>query len=62
LKTKRGQEYLDVTGKVTVERRKLPNDELYNLYSAPDFIRAIKRRRWGWTGRGSTHWGWEILI
>jgi hypothetical protein len=30
--------------------RKLHNDELHNLYSSPNIVRAIKSRRMGWTG------------
>jgi hypothetical protein len=35
---------------VTGERRKLPNEELHNLYSSPDIIRQIKSRRMRWSG------------
>jgi hypothetical protein len=34
----------DVTG----EWRKLHNEELNNLYSSPNFIRVIKRRKMRW--------------
>jgi hypothetical protein len=30
------------------KRRKLHNEELYNLYSSPDIIRQIKSRRMRW--------------
>jgi hypothetical protein len=30
--------------------RKLPNDELHNLYSSPNIVWVIKSRRMGWTG------------
>jgi hypothetical protein len=30
--------------------RKLHNDELHNLYSSPNIVRAIKSRRTGWAG------------
>jgi hypothetical protein len=36
--------------KVTGERRKLRNGELYNLYSSPDIIRRTKSRRMRWMG------------
>jgi hypothetical protein len=35
---------------VTRERRKLHSGELHNLYSSPDVIRQMKRRRMGWAG------------
>jgi hypothetical protein len=35
---------------VTVEWRKLHNDELHNLYSSPDIIKLIKSRRIRWAG------------
>jgi hypothetical protein len=31
------------TGEVTRNFRRLPNDELYDLYSSPNIIRGIKR-------------------
>jgi hypothetical protein len=30
--------------------RKLHNDELYNLYSSPNFVRVIKSMRMRWAG------------
>jgi hypothetical protein len=30
--------------------RKLPNEELHNLYSSPSEIRMIKSRRMSWAG------------
>jgi hypothetical protein len=35
---------------VTGEWRKLPNGDLYNLYSSPDVVRQIKSRRMRWAG------------
>jgi hypothetical protein len=35
---------------VTGGRRKLYNEELYNLYSSPSIIRIIKSRRMRWAG------------
>jgi hypothetical protein len=35
---------------VTGEWRKLHNEELHNLYSAPSIIRMIKSRKIRWTG------------
>jgi hypothetical protein len=35
---------------ITGEWRKLHNGELHNLYSSPDIIRQIKRRRMRWAG------------
>jgi hypothetical protein len=35
---------------VTGEWRKLHNEELHNLYSAPDIIRQVKSRRMRWAG------------
>jgi hypothetical protein len=38
------------TDEVTVEWRKLHNEELHNLYSSPDIIRQVKSRRMRWAG------------
>jgi hypothetical protein len=35
---------------VTVEWRKLHNEELHHLYSSPDIIRPVKSRRMRWAG------------
>jgi len=36
--------------KVTESWRKLHNEELYNLYSAPNIFRVLKSRRMSWAG------------
>jgi hypothetical protein len=36
--------------KVTEERRKLHNEELNDLYSIPNIVRAMKSRRMRWAG------------
>jgi hypothetical protein len=33
--------------------RKLHNDELHSLYSSPNIVRVIKRRRMRWAGHGA---------
>jgi hypothetical protein len=35
---------------VSGESRRLHNEKLYNLYTAPNFSRRIKSRRMRWTG------------
>jgi hypothetical protein len=35
---------------VTMERRKLHNEELINLYFSPNIFRVIKRRKLRWAG------------
>jgi hypothetical protein len=49
----------------TEEWRKLPNEELRELYPSPSIIRIIKSKRLKWTGGGgacSTNWGEEELV
>jgi hypothetical protein len=38
------------TDEVTEGWRRLPDDELHNLYSSPNIIRINKSRRMRWTG------------
>ena len=38
---------------VTGEWKKLHNDELHDLYSSPNIVRAIKYRRIRWTGHAA---------
>jgi hypothetical protein len=55
--------------KATVERRKLHNEELHDMYSSPNILRMIKSRRMRWArhvarmGRGEacTRFWWENL-
>jgi hypothetical protein len=51
---------------VTVDWRKLNNEELHNLHSSPNIIRMIKPRRMRWTGhvarRGETMNAYRILV
>jgi hypothetical protein len=35
---------------VTADRRKLPNEELHNLYASPNIMRTIKSSRMRWGG------------
>ena len=39
------------------ERRKLHNEELYDLYFSPNIIRVIKSRRMMWAGHVEFHVG-----
>jgi hypothetical protein len=41
---------------VTGDWRKLHNEELHDLYSAPHIIRMIKSRRMRWTGHVARMW------
>jgi hypothetical protein len=41
---------------VTGEWQKLHNEELHNLYSAPNIIRMIKSRRMRWAGHVAHKW------
>jgi hypothetical protein len=43
----------DKRDEITWEWRKLHNEELNNLYSAPNTLREIKSRRMIWTGHGA---------
>jgi hypothetical protein len=51
---------------VTGDWRKLHNEELHNLYSAPNIIRMIKSRRMRWAGHvarmGETRNAYRILV
>jgi hypothetical protein len=51
---------------VTGVRRRLPNEELYDLYSSPNIIHVIKSRRMRWTGRvacmGETRGIYRVLV
>jgi hypothetical protein len=51
---------------VTVDRRKLHNEELHNLYSSPNIIRMFKSRRMRWAGHaarmGETRNAYRILV
>jgi hypothetical protein len=40
--------------------RKLPNDELHNLYSSPNIVRVISSRRMTWAGHVA-HTGGEVF-
>jgi hypothetical protein len=48
--------------KVTGEWRKLPNEELNDLYCSPNIVRGIKSRRMGWTGHVARVRGQERCI
>jgi hypothetical protein len=40
--------------KVTGEWRRLPEEELHNLYSSPNIIRVIRARRMRWAGHAAS--------
>jgi hypothetical protein len=51
---------------VTGDWRKLPNEELHNLYSSPNIIRMIKSKRMTWEGNvarmGEKRNAYRILV
>jgi hypothetical protein len=51
---------------VTVDWRKLHNEELHNLYSSQSIIRVIKTRRMRWAGHVARMWekrnAYRILV
>jgi hypothetical protein len=52
--------------KVTVERRRLHNKDLYDLHSLPNIIRVIKSRKMRWTGHlarmGERRAAYRVLV
>jgi hypothetical protein len=47
-----GQKRDEVTG----DWKKLPKEELHNLYSSPSIIRMIKSKRMRWAGHVARMW------